>query len=170
MDAKILVTLLEKHAQAIEALTRGISTEQARWKPDADTWSVLEVINHLYDEEREDFRPRLDIILNRPAEPWAPIHPGAWVTERAYNGRDLETSVENFMDERAKSLVWLGRLEEPNWEASVPTPSRGEFRAGDMFASWVAHDVLHLRQLAELHHALVMREGQPFATEYAGDW
>jgi hypothetical protein len=170
MDFRRGVALLEAHGRAIEALTKGLTAEQARRKPDAESWSVLEVINHLYDEEREDFRQRLDILLNRPNDPIPPIHPGAWVTERGYNARDFEKSVASFMGERRKSLEWLGTLKEPNLDSGTVAPDGRVFHAGEMFASWVAHDVLHLRQLAELHYMLVKEAMSPFDVSYAGDW
>jgi hypothetical protein len=170
MDFASLVSQMTQHAHTIRSLTRGISTEQSRWKPNADGWSILEVINHLYDEERQDFRVRLDIILHRPEEPFPPISPQLWVTERAYNMRDLETSMNNFLAERDNSLSWLNGLESTNWEASVSAPWGGELKAGDMFAAWVAHDVLHLRQLVELHYELVKADAHPYDVGYAGDW
>lgn len=170
MDFNQFVSLLEKHAGAIYALTQGISGDDARWKPDAESWSILEVINHLYDEEREDFRVRVDILLHRPTEPFPPIEPGTWVTARGYNTRDLETSIDNFRAEREKSLEWLQTLASPNWEVAVKTPWRDELKAGDVFASWVAHDVLHLRQLTELRYALVKKNAEPYDVAYAGEW
>lgn len=170
MSSLNFVPLMEKQAQAIRALAEGITTEQARYRPEPEEWSILEVINHLYDEEREDFRARLDILLHRPTDPWTPIHPSAWVTERSYNSRELEASVENFMQERAKSLEWLRGLKSPDWDASATAPWGGEFRAGDMYAAWAAHDVLHLRQLSELHYALMRKEAGDFDIGYAGDW
>ena len=56
---------LTQQAQTIRALVTGVSAEQARWKPTPEDWSLLEVINHLYDEEREDFRQRVDYQLHR---------------------------------------------------------------------------------------------------------
>ena len=92
------------------------------------------------------------------------------MTERGYNARELGPSVENFLAERAKSIEWLKGLNSPNWEASATAPWGGEFRAGDMYAAWVAHDVLHLRQLTELHYALVREAAQDYDIGYAGDW
>ncbi|MBI4674983.1 MAG: DinB family protein [Chloroflexi bacterium] len=169
MNFATLFAHLSSHTQAIHALTRGISLEEARWKPDAESWSILEVINHLYDEERRDFRVRLDIILHRPAEPFPPIDPPRWVVQEKYNERDLEASVQNFLDERANSLRWLSSLQAPNWDASI-TNQFGTITAGEMFSAWVAHDILHLRQLVELHYALVARDAEPFGVEYAGEW
>ena len=47
----------------IRALLAGITQEEACTKPDAESWSILELLCHLYDEEREDFREHLDFIL-----------------------------------------------------------------------------------------------------------
>ena len=42
--------------------------------------------------------------------------------------------------------------------------------AGDMFSSWVAHDLLHLRQLVELQYTYTVQTVQPYAVIYAGEW
>jgi DinB superfamily len=169
MDLESFTSQMANHAATIRSLTIGISEEQFRWKPDPHNWSILEVINHLYDEECADFRVRLDIILHHPAQPWPPINPAGWVTERLYNQRDLAQSVDNFQEERRKSLAWLGGLDAPDWQASVTSPF-GTLSAGDMFSAWVAHDLLHLRQLVELHWAYMRKAAQPYQINYAGEW
>ncbi len=161
--------LQQANAERIRLLATSVSDEQARWRPDPDSWSLLEVVNHLYDEEREDFRVRLDYILHRPGDSWPPIDPQGWVTARDYNSRDLAESLENFLAERRKSLEWLEGLGEPDWEAKVEDP-RGVMRAGDMYSAWVAHDGLHLRQLVELHYLYWRAQAQPYDVGYAGDW
>src|SRR4051812_25654449 len=107
MDLTFALTRLTHSADAIAALARGVTSEQARWKPSPEEWSLLEVICHLYAEEREDFRQRLDLTLHHPATIWPPIHPSTWVTERAYNQRDLDSMLAAFLEERDRSLVWL---------------------------------------------------------------
>ena len=56
MDFVQLKKMLAFNGERIRALVEGMPEEQARWRPDAASWSVLEVINHLCDEERSDFR------------------------------------------------------------------------------------------------------------------
>lgn len=169
MDHKLIASSMASNAKRIHALLQCVSLEQARWRPDPESWSLLEVINHLYDEEREDFRVRLSIILSDPEQPWPPIDPGGWVTERRYNERDPERSLQGFLDERQASLEWLNGLESPNWEAVCETPF-GTMRAGDMLASWATHDLLHMRQLVELHYAIVLDSVKPYEVDYAGSW
>lgn len=170
MNLDICITRFSHNAAAITNLVQDVSAEQAQWKPSADDWSILEVINHLYDEEREDFRQRLDFLLFQPEAELPPIDPDGWVTSRHYNERDLATSVTNFLQEREQSLEWLRGLLEPDWESGVIAPNGKKFRAGEMLASWLAHDFLHIRQLNELHYAHWRQTAAPYDIRYAGEW
>ena len=164
-----LKQLLVQNSERIQSLVQGVPAEQAQWKPDSDSWSILEVINHLLDEEREDFRVRLDLILHEPNRTMPPIDPEGWVVDRKYNDRNLQESLDDFMSERRASLEWLEKLGEPEWDAPYMMPF-GSIQAGDMFASWVAHDLLHMRQLVELHRAYMLELVTPYDVTYAGPW
>ena len=169
MNLDVYVAQMAANAHTIRQIIAGVSAEQARWKPDAESWSILEVINHLDDEERLDFRVRLDYILHKPGEDPPQIDPAGWVTARRYNERDLQESVDNFTQAREESLMWLKSLGTPDWDATY-VASWGSISAGDMFAAWVAHDLLHLRQLVELHYAWTTRQVAPYSVKYAGEW
>ena len=169
MKFDILIPQLEHNAQTIPQLIVGVNQEQATWKPDLTSWSILEVINHLYDEEQFDFRVRLDHILHKPGIDPPPIDPQGWVTERAYNKRELQSSLDNFLRERQNSLTWLRELQNPDWDATY-TASWGSIRAGDMFSAWVTHDWLHIRQLVELQFAWTQHLATPYEVTYAGEW
>ena len=170
MNLERFTTQFTHNAEAIRGLAQGLSEVQARWKPEPEEWSILEVVNHLYDEEREDFRQRLDLLLHHPGESWLGIDPPAWAVERKYNERELEHSLQNFLKEREKSLDWLKNLVAPNWEATYEHPAVGLLSARDMLSAWLAHDFLHLRQLTELHWAYHAQAVAPARIEYAGDW
>ena len=96
---------LAQGAETIAALVAGVTAEEARRRPAPDAWSLLEVVCHLHDEEREDFRPGLDVVLHRPQEAWVRIDPGGWVTARRYNERDLAEALPGFLLERERSLA-----------------------------------------------------------------
>ena len=169
MDLENIISQMEGNAQAIRALVENCSDQQAGWKPDDSSWSILEVINHLLDEEREDFRAHLDQALHAGEGAWSRIDPQGWVTARGYNQRALAPSLEAFLEEREKSLRWLQELEEVDWEQAYQSPF-GSIRAGDILAAWVAHDLLHMRQLVELQWAYLVQEVAPYEVRYAGEW
>lgn len=160
---------LARGLEIIPMLVADLTQAEAEIRPAPESWSALEVICHLYDEEREDFRQRLDFILHRPHDPLPDIDPQGWITARAYNQRDLAEMVGKFKAERTQSLAWLKGLAAPNWEAAY-TNQWGSMKAGDMFAAWVAHDNLHTRQLVELRRHRLLNLATPYDVEYAGDW
>ncbi|MDX6612031.1 MAG: hypothetical protein QOD75_1217 [Blastocatellia bacterium] len=169
MDLDFFVHRLSENRTVFESLLRGVSREQAVWKPTPEKWSMLEVINHLYDEEREDFRDRLSLTLKDPAQEWPRIDPQGWVASRNYGARELAASLDNFLGERAKSLAWLKGLEAPAWEQRHEVSGRVR-SAGDLLASWLAHDFLHIRQLARLHWQYLSVVAVPYETAYGGPW
>jgi hypothetical protein len=169
MEFSALYQELQNSTEMIRALLSGVTQEEAQVKPNPESWSILEVVCHLHDEEREDFREHLDWILHRQHEEWHRIDPQGWVIERKYNEQDFNEIPKKFFAERTRSLEWLQGLSGAIWETSH-TSQFGTMKAGDMFASWVAHDNLHIRQLVELRRLRIENMTKPYNLEYAGDW
>lgn len=170
MDLDFFITRLTVQAESIAALVRDLSDTQMRWHPSPGSWSLLEVINHLGDEERDDFRLRLDLTLQRPHEVLPPIDPEGWVGQRSYRTRDPSASIERFLDERQYSIGWLHTLSAPDWTLPCNHPRLTQLRAGDLLLAWVAHDLLHLRQIIELNWQYHAAQAAPFGVAYAGSW
>ncbi len=89
MEFSTLYQELQYSTDMIRALLSGVAPESARLKPSAESWSILEVVCHLYDEEREDFREHLDFILHCQQEEWHGIDIEGWITERKYNEQNF---------------------------------------------------------------------------------
>lgn len=169
MDQGTAIGTMADNLRRLRNLAEGVSVSNARWRPGPEDWSLLEVMCHLLDEERLDFRVRLEIILFRPSEPWPAIDPQGWVLAREYNRQDLPVVLKQFAKEREMSLGWLRGLESPDWNRVYEAPF-GPIRAGDMLAAWVAHDLLHMRQLVEWHWAHTEQALTPYRVQYAGSW
>ena len=177
MDANAIVRRLEAFPRGLCAVVRGLTVEEARWKPEGGQWSVLEIVCHLGEEEVRDFRARLFSTLRDPAAAWERNDPEAWAREGKYNERDLETELARFERERAESVRQLrelgeqfGGLSRVDWSRAYQHPKVGPVPAGDLFASWVGHDALHLRQIAKRMWELAGRDGSSWKMEYAGEW
>ena len=121
MEFSSIYQELQNSTAIIRALLAGVAPEAARLKPSAQAWSILEVICHLHDEEREDFREHLDFILHRPKEEWHVIDTVGWVIQRKYNEQNFVEMQEKFFAEREKSLSWLSGLRDPDWEKTYTT-------------------------------------------------
>ena len=164
-----VIKQLRVNAEIVRALVEPISDEQANWKPDEETWNMKDVMEHVYNEERIDFRKHLKEMFSDPPQPW-----GAFRHEELISVKSCHQALEIFLSERQASLDWLQSLKSPNWEVeSQATFGPDEvltFKAGDVLGSWVAHDFLHIRQMNELLYAWNAQQVSPYSVRYAGGW
>jgi hypothetical protein len=170
MNLDYCLAQLTSNAAAIEQLVAGLDSESAHWKPSAQDWSVVEVMCHLADEEREDFRSRLQFIMSGASGDPPSNDSDKKVKESRYNERDLASSLADYLNERQQSLVWLRGLTNIPFDKKTTWSWGRTINAGDMLVSWVAHDVLHIRQLTELKWGYQMQQFSPYDPGYAGDW
>jgi hypothetical protein len=162
-----MVDALECNGQLLVHLYDGLDPQESRWRPAPSKWSLLEILAHLCDEERDDFRSRIRLTLENPGHPWPPIDPEGWARDRRYNEYDLRTTVDDFRRERQESLRWLRSLRETAWDQVHEHPQIGPMRAGDLLAAWSAHDLLHLQQIARTRLSFLTEQSRPFHIRYA---
>ena len=170
MNFDLFLTRFQATPDTLSTLLQDVPLGIARWKPSSDAWNMVEVICHLVDEERKDFRPRLkSLLFDDPAgSSITAIHPPAWVIEGNYNARDLTSSLADLKLERQESLGWLRSL-PADLKLERTAPDR-EISAGQVLYSWLAHDYLHIRQITRLHYDFLAHEAQGYDIGYAGQW
>lgn len=168
--AALIIDRLERFGAILPAAAAWIEPARASWKPPSGAWSVLEIVNHLVDEEIDDFRTRVRSTLEDPSRRWPGIDPEGWARDRRYNERELGESVQRFVNARRESIAWLRSLRSPDWSRTYTHPKLGPFAAGAILASWAAHDALHLRQIAKRAHELAALDAGPYPVDYAGPW
>ena len=169
MERHLLFAQLERHAGVFNALLADMAPAEIRWKPAPEKWCPLEVVCHLLDEEREDFRARLRSTLESPEAPWPKIDPSAWVTERRYMEQEFNATITGFLTERNASLAWLRGLDQAPWANAYQHPKVGAVSCELLLTNWVAHDLLHIRQLTALRYAY-LKAHTTVPLDYAGTW
>lgn len=164
-----IITELERNNKVISNLFEGLPKELYTWRPHEDKWCLLEILCHLIDEEVEDFRARVKHILDGVTTPMIPINPVGWVIDRKYIQQDFNTKLEQFIEEREQSILWLKSLKNPDWNKTFDNPFRGEISAMNMLSNWLAHDYLHIRQIVNLKYLCLQHQtGEDLS--YAGGW
>ena len=139
------------------------------WKQTPEKWCLLEIVCHLYDEERDDFRFRTQWVLEKPNKTPPPFNPLNWVTEHKYMEQNYKDMLNRFITERQHSINWLKALENPEWDNAYKHPRMGTVTAKYYLNNWLAHDYLHLRQILRLKFDyLNYRSGNNL--DYAGVW
>ena len=116
-----------------------------------DTWSTVEIVGHLLHGERTDWLPRARLILQEGASrPFAPFDRTAML--RQFEGRSLGRLLEEFADARAQNLRELERLQLEDTDLALEGchPQLGVVTLRQLLATWVAHDLDHVAQIARV--------------------
>ena len=160
---------LERMPELLRLVTADLTPDGWRTPPAPDRWSPLEILCHLRDEETEDFGARLRVVLQGGGV-FAPIRPVEWVTERRYRAEDPPHVLAEFQRRRQASLE-LVRSVRPEQLTAVGRPANAAFELNgeDVLAAWVAHDLLHLRQLLGTMARLWGNAHPDLKISYAGE-
>lgn len=169
MDHQYIINELARNKHVFKQMLSGLDEAAILFRVQPDKWCPLEIICHLYDEERDDFRTRVRHVLEIPQLPMTSIDPPGWVSAHKYMEQDFEEMLYKFLAERDASIKWLNGLESPEWDNEYNHPKLGALTAEMLLANWLAHDYLHIRQLTGNRHAyLADLSGQEIS--YAGSW
>ncbi len=162
---------LEQCAQALartpatlQAQLLGLPDEWARGNEGPDTFSPFDVVGHLIDGEETDWIPRARIILAQGPKP--EFEPYDRFRHRARNvGRTLPSLLEEFTRLRAANLVTLRswRLSPDQLDLRGLHPSLGPATLRQLIATWVAHDLGHVAQIARVMAKQLRDEVGPWA-------
>jgi len=165
--------LIEAHRElarlpiVLEALLGGLDEVAARTRPATGEWSPVEILCHLRDEETEDFGARLRVIVDGAGE-FAPIAPERWAEERRYREASLLNVLDALRSRREASLDLLDSVSPETLKGSRPHTRLGRLSGQDILAAWVAHDRIHLAQLAGTLARIWALRWAPLRADYAG--
>jgi len=169
MNLKFCIDQLIQNKEIFYILFSDVDSDFRVWKQNSEKWSLLEILCHLYDEEREDFRQRFQHILESPENDPPAINPQAWVLERNYLIQDFEHKLESFMHERDHSIAYLQSLDNIPWENTHDHQHFGPITAKHYLYNWLAHDYLHIKQITKLKYDYLVSKSDQDMT-YAGEW
>jgi DinB superfamily len=115
------------------------------------TWSPFDVVGHLIHGERTDWVPRIEHILRHGAAvPFPAFDREAMFI--ASKGRSLVELLAIFGDLRKESLARLDALGLTDADLAKQGlhPEFGVVTMGQHLATWVAHDLGHVRQVVRV--------------------
>src|SRR5215510_3504960 len=151
----------------LDALLSGLDEAAARTRPAPDEWAPVEIVCHLRDEETEDFGARVRVIAKR-GKKFTPIDPERWAVDRKYLEDDGPGALAAFRERRSASLAFLDTLKPDGLTRAAPLGRTGALSGLDLLAAWVAHDRLHLAQLASTLARGWATWCTPLRVDYAG--
>lgn len=152
-DLDLALAVLTRTPATLDALLRDLPDDWTRSNEGPDTWSPLDVVGHLIDGEETDWLPRARLILSDapPAERrFAPFDRFRHLNAGA--ARPLSERLERFAALRMANVAALRALElTPERLARTGEhPTFGTVTLAQLLATWVAHDLGHLAQIARV--------------------
>ena len=145
------IPVLERTPRTLDAMLRGLPAPWIRCNEGEDTFSPFDVVGHLIHGEKTDWMPRARMILQtgdqRAFEPFDRF--AQWEASR---GKKLEELLDEFAGLRAANIEALKalNLSTSDLDRRGKHPKLGSVTMRQLLATWVAHDLDHVIQIARV--------------------
>jgi hypothetical protein len=141
------VPVLRRTPGTLDALLRGLRPMWTRADEGPGTWTPADVVTHLSHADRTNWLPRLNAILHGDGV-FPPFDRAAHLT--ASGGQSMDDLLDEFAAVRRRCVADLEALHLTAAELrrTGRHPEFGEVTAGQLLATWVAHDLDHVVQIA----------------------
>ena len=145
------VEVLRRTPATLRAMLIDLPSEWTAATEGPETWSPYDIVGHLIHGERTDWIPRAKIILaqgvNRRFEPY-----DRFAQFRESKGKSLAQLLDEFEELRADNLMILRdlRLTDAQMALEGEHPAFGVVTMRQLLATWVAHDLGHIAQVARV--------------------
>ena len=143
--------VLARTPATLDAMLRGLPEGWIQAHEGGETWSPFDVIGHLIHGEQTDWVPRARIILEH-GEARAFDKFDRFAQFELSQGRTLDSLLDEFAVLRRANLRDLAALEitEADLDRRGAHPGLGVVTLGQLLATWVAHDLDHVVQVARV--------------------
>lgn len=148
-DLERSIEVLSATPKTLRAMLGGLSSNWTATSGDTEAWQPFDILGHYIHGEETDWIPRAKLIL-------------AQGDDRTFKPFDREAQFENSNGKQLHELLdELDRLRKENietlrsWELVEEEldlkgmhPELGEVTLRQLIATWVVHDLTHIRQIA----------------------
>jgi uncharacterized damage-inducible protein DinB len=156
LGARDPMDVLRGTPDAVRQAIAGLSDEELSRPEASGKWSIRQVLRHLADSELVwSYRLRLVLAQDRP--PLTGYDQDLWATNLRYDRANIAESLEELAVVRRSNLRLLAAGSEADLARVGIHAERGEESVGHMLRMYAGHDLLHVRQLERIRHAVVTR-------------
>jgi DinB superfamily len=145
------IPVLERTPATLRSMLAGLPDRWTDATEGPDTWSPYVVVGHLIHGERTDWIPRARIILAQGADRrFTPYDRFAQFRES--QGKSLDQLLAEFEELRRENIATLRgwKLTDEQLALEGKHPDFGAVSLRQLLATWVAHDLNHVVQIARV--------------------
>lgn len=144
------IEILERTPKSLEYFLCDLSLPWLQANEGEDSWTVLEVIDHLIEAERYNWISRLQFILEAGEE--KPFPAFDRFSHLSLPKNSVEEKFIQFKALRDQNLTTLQSLinSENHLNRTGYHPAFGEVKVRELLSTWVVHDLTHLNQITRI--------------------
>jgi hypothetical protein len=150
-DLEAGIAILRRTPATLRAMLAGLPREWTQATEGPETWSPYDIVGHLIHGEHTDWMARARIILAQgPDRRFTPYDRFAQFRES--QGKSLTELLDELERLRAANLETLTgwRLTDAELALEGEHPEFGAVTLRQLLATWVAHDLGHVAQIARV--------------------
>jgi len=132
---------------ALAAMLSNLPANAWTDSPHPDEWSLVEIVSHLRDVEREVNLSRIQTFLSEDNPFISADDTDVWAAERGYAEQDGERALRDFIAARMDTLAALKNLSDEDWQRSGRHAIFGPVTLQEQLGFMAEHDRVHLRQI-----------------------
>jgi DinB superfamily len=153
MEPKLgeITDVLSRTPAVLTALLAGMGSDLLTHRAAPDSFSPMDVLGHLIHGEKTDWVPRIKLILaTGDTVPFMAFDRRGF--EEAIRGRSAEDLLVELTALRQANLKYLAGLRLASGQLSLAGrhPELGRVTLGQLLATWAAHDLNHVDQVARV--------------------
>jgi len=150
-DLGLGLSILERTPGLLRSWLAGLSDAWIFSNGDEDTWSPYHIVGHLIHGERTDWIERAEIILYGEGRKEFESF-DRFAQFEASKGKSLNELLAIFEELRERNLEKLQAfdLNPSDYQKTGIHPELGAVTLEQLLATWVAHDLNHIGQIAEV--------------------
>jgi hypothetical protein len=143
--------VLGRTPAVVRSMVSGLSDDWTASSELKDVWGVFDVVGHLIHADETDWIPRAEVILAQGEDRDFPPFDRFGQFEKS-RGKTLSELLDEFEAIRNECITTVRTwgLTEEQLELRGVHPEFGEVTLKQLLATWVVHDLTHIRQIATI--------------------
>lgn len=143
--------ILERTPSVLKSLLSGLSDDWIMNNEGPDTFSPYDVVGHLINGEKTDWRLRTDMILEY-GDLKTFVRFDRFAQYESSKGKTLSQLLDEFEKLRKENMQWFRsqKISETDLDKKGMHPVLGHVTLRNLLATWVIHDLTHIAQVSRV--------------------
>jgi len=159
-ERKQHLAMLKETPKRLKEALKGVPKKLAAWTPAPGKWSILEIVCHLRDMEREAYLERYRRILAEDNPSLPDVDGDLYALEKDYRSQKLTAALREWLALRRETLKLLSGVKSAQWQRVGTHETAGPLGVlGFLQRQAVGNDQAHLGQIEAIkrRHAIFER-------------